>query len=76
MRKLNTFLKSNYICGIRKLPVWLNVKVEDGMLHLWGIPPKEDIGQIMIEIIDTSDLVLREFLISVYGVFKYMNVNF
>ena len=30
-----------------------------------GNPKKEDIGEIVIEIIDTRELVLREFIISV-----------
>ena len=49
----------------RKLPEWLNVKILKNTLHLWGTPKKEDIGEIVIEIIDTRELVLREFIISV-----------
>ena len=49
----------------RKLPEWLNVKIVGNTLHLWGTPKKEDIGEIVIEIIDTRELILREFIISV-----------
>ena len=49
----------------RKLPKWLKVKIVGNTLHLWGTPKKEDIGEIVIEIIDTRELVLREFIISV-----------
>ena len=57
----------------RKLPEWLNVKIVDNTLHLWGTPNKEDIGQIMIEIIDVRELVLREFIISIsqFSSFKF-----
>ena len=49
----------------RKLPEWLNVKIVGNTLHLWGTPKKEDIGEIVIEIIDVRDLIIREFIISV-----------
>ena len=49
----------------RKLPEWLNVKIEANTLYLLGTPKKVDIGEIVIEIIDVRDLIIREFIISV-----------
>jgi len=49
----------------RNFPEWLNVKIVGNTLHLRGTPKKEDIGEIIIEIIETRELILREFIISV-----------
>ena len=49
----------------RKLPKWLVVEIVENTVYLWGTPKKEDIGKIMIEIIDVRELVLREFIISI-----------
>ena len=58
----------------RKLPEWLNVKIEANTLYLWGTPKKVDIGEIVIEIIDVRDLIIREFIISV-SQFSSFNID-
>lgn len=46
-----------------KLPKWLHVELQDNALYFSGKPNEADKGETLIQIIDTSDFILKEFWI-------------
>ena len=48
-----------------KLPKWLRVEIVQNTLYLWGTPQKEDMGEIIIQLIGVKNFILREFTIDV-----------
>ena len=49
----------------RLLPVWLDSEVKLNVIHLKGIPRKEDIGDYKIRIINSAGYIIRDFDINV-----------
>ena len=48
-----------------QLPDWLDYKIIENKIYLWGTPQKEDEGEVVIQIIGINDFVLREFKLKV-----------
>ena len=49
----------------RKLPRWLDVKIETNLIKFEGIPTEEDIGEYYIRIYNKHNFIEREFIIEV-----------
>ena len=53
-RLFSTFTNSN-------VPSWLQVSIKKNIIEFSGIPEEKDVGEFLIQIIDESDFIVREF---------------
>ena len=69
INKILDFAKIKYIpiplTLNRRLPTWLDVEIEAGVIHFYAAPNNLDVGEILIQIIQGKDRIIKEFWINV-----------
>jgi hypothetical protein len=51
--------------GNRVLPSWLESDTKNSIMHIFGTPEEEDVGELLIRISGDGDVLHREFRIVV-----------